>query len=112
MGLVSGRKSIQKLISRSEGIVGKSLGKTYGNYLTMGTNSKGGFLESNSSTLTILYKHPFGIQALIKEIIRPLRIEFSQFHSKMGSFGKLNCTILVLHSIEYKKNDATNTSPK
>ena len=53
MGLVSGRKSIQKLISRSEGIVGKSLGKTYGNYITMGTNSMGGFSESKSLTLTM-----------------------------------------------------------
>ena len=61
MGLVSGNKSIPKSIFCSRGIPGRSLRKTYGNSLSMGTNSMGGFLESKFFALTKLYKHSFQI---------------------------------------------------
>ena len=61
MGLVSGSMSIPKQNTHSGGIRGRSLGKTSENYLTTGTNSMGGFLESKSLTLIIWYKHPFEI---------------------------------------------------
>ena len=53
MGFVSDNKSIPKSISRSEREPRKSLGKTSGNYLTIGTDSMGGMSESNSWTLSI-----------------------------------------------------------
>ena len=89
MGLVSNSKSIPKSISHLGGILGRSFRKTSRNFLTTGTNSMGGFSESQSLTLTIWYRHPFKIilQALIQEIIRPLGIEFPPFQSKTGSFG-------------------------
>ena len=71
MGFVSINKLIQISISHSGGILGRSLGKTSRNSLTMGTDSTGGISESKSSALTIWYKHPFK-----QEIIRPLGIEF------------------------------------
>ena len=66
----------------------------------------GGFLEYKYLTLTIWYKHPFEIilQTFIQEMKRPLGIEFPHFHSKTGSFGKLNLAILVLQSIEAKQS--------
>ena len=105
MGLVSNCKSIPKSISCSEVILGRSLGITSGNSLTMGTNSMGGFSESKYFTLTTCYKHPFEIilQALRQETIWPLGIEFPPFYSKIGSFGKLKLKILVLQSMKAKK---------
>ena len=87
MRFVLGRNSRPKSISRSDEIPGRSLGKTSGYSFTTGTSSVGGFSESKSLTLTILYKHPFEIilQALRQEIIQPLGIEFPPFHSKRGS---------------------------
>ena len=70
----------------------------------------GGFSESNSLTFTMWYRYPFEIisQSFRQEIIWPLRIEFTPFNSKIGSFGKLNLTILVLQSM--KVNQLWNQS--
>ena len=65
----------------------------------------GGFSESNSLTLTIWYKHHLEIilQAFRKEMIRPLAMEFSPFHSKTGLLAKLSLTILFLQPMEAKQ---------
>lgn len=72
----------------------------------MGTDSMGGILDFKSWILTIYYKYPLEIilQAFKQEMIQPLRIEFSPFHSKSGSFRKLNFTTLVLQFIEGKES--------
>ena len=110
IGLASGIKSIPKSISYLGGIQERSLGKKSRNSLTTGTNLMGGILESRSSTLTIWHRQPLEIifHAFIQEMIRPLGIEFSPFHSITSSFTKLNITTHVLLSIEAKK--ACNTS--
>ena len=76
MEFVSDYKSIPKLIFHSGGIPRRSLGKTFGNYLTTGTDSIAGIFESKSLTLTIWYKQPLEIilQASKKDMIRPLEI--------------------------------------
>ena len=77
MEFVSGIKSIPKSMSRLGGILERSLGKTYGNSPTSGTDSMGGISESKSWTLTIWYRQPLEIifHAFSQEMIRPLRIE-------------------------------------
>ena len=61
MGFVSNNKIIQKSISHFGGILGRSLGNTFGNYLNKGTNLVRGISVSRSSTLTIWYEHPLEI---------------------------------------------------
>ena len=65
----------------------------------MGTDFVGGTLESKSLTLTMWYKHRLDIilQNFRQEMIQPLGIEFSPFHSKMGLFGNFNWTIVVIN---------------
>ena len=46
MGFVSDSKSMPKSISRSRGILGRSLGKTSRNSFTMGTDLGGGGIRS------------------------------------------------------------------
>ena len=78
MGFVSGSKSIPLLIfCLEEYRYERSLGKTFGNSLTTGTDSMGGILESKSWTLTIWYKYPVEIilQTFKQEMIGTLRIK-------------------------------------
>ena len=56
--------------------------------------------ESKYFTLTMWYKNPIEIilQALRQEIIQPLGIKIFPFHSKMGSFWKIefyNCSSII-----------------
>ena len=62
-------------------------------------------MESESWTLTIWYKHPLEtiLQDFKQEMVQPEGIEFSPFHSKTGSLGKLNLTTLILQYIEEKQ---------
>ena len=53
MGLVSGSKSIQNLVSCSGGITRRLLGKASGNSLTTGTNTMKGFSESKTLKITM-----------------------------------------------------------
>ena len=78
MRFVCGIKSIPKMISHLGGVPRRSLDNTFGNFVTTGTISIGGLLESKSLILTIWYKHTFEIilQALRQDIIQSLGIEF------------------------------------
>ena len=78
MGFVSGNKAIQKTISHSGGLAGKTLQKTSKNSLTTGTNLMGGISESKCWTLSLWYKHSLEIilQAFNQEMIRFLGKEF------------------------------------
>ena len=60
MGSLCTIKYIQKSISRLQGILGRSLGRTSENYLTMGIDSTGEILNQ-PLTLTIWYEHPLEI---------------------------------------------------
>ena len=105
MGFLSDNKSIQKYISCSGGLRGRSLRKSSRNSHKIQTDSMGQISESKSRTIVIWYKHHLEIilPSFKQEILRSLGIEFPPFHSTIGLFGKLNFTTLVLQLIEPKQ---------